>query len=148
MILLVWKKKLKFISWKKTDSQDLTKQGALTAGGLRAAQGPQKLWDKWCKILHSGSLLALRLKARKHYIYIMNLRKKLSVDKRHPLLKFTGSSHFRVIRAPNLCIVAMQLFSKVLLKAFPPAAGIVYVFIAKFTISMAPCLDLPYKSAN
>jgi hypothetical protein len=35
-----------------------------------------------------------------------------------------------------------------LLKAFPPAAGIVYVFIAKFTISMAPCLDLPYKSAN
>jgi hypothetical protein len=44
-----------------------------------------------------------------------------------PLLKFTGSSHFRVIRAPNLCIVAMQLFSKVLLKAFPPAAGIVYI---------------------
>jgi hypothetical protein len=28
-----------------------------TAGGL--AQGPQKLWDKWCKILHSRLLLAL-----------------------------------------------------------------------------------------
>jgi hypothetical protein len=28
-----------------------------TAGGL--AQGPQKLWDKWCKILHSRPLLAL-----------------------------------------------------------------------------------------
>jgi hypothetical protein len=23
------------------------------------AQGPQKLWDKWCKILHSRPLLAL-----------------------------------------------------------------------------------------
>jgi hypothetical protein len=30
-----------------------------TAGGLGAAQGPQKLWDKWCKILHSRPLLAL-----------------------------------------------------------------------------------------
>ena len=29
------------------------------ARGLGAAQGPQKLWDKWCKILHSRSLLAL-----------------------------------------------------------------------------------------
>jgi hypothetical protein len=28
-------------------------------GGLGAAQGPQKLWDKWCKILHSRPLLAL-----------------------------------------------------------------------------------------
>ena len=134
MILLVWKKKLKFIWWKKTDSWS---EVPLRPG----------VWGKWCKILHSGSLLALRLKARKHYIYIMNLNKH-SVDKRHPLLKFTGSSHFRVIRAPNLCIVAMQLFSKVLLKAFPPAAGIVYVFIAKFTISIDPCLDLPYKSTN
>jgi hypothetical protein len=24
-----------------------------------SAQGPQKLWDKWCKILHSSPLLAL-----------------------------------------------------------------------------------------
>jgi hypothetical protein len=30
-----------------------------TAGGLGPAQGPQKLWDKWCKILHSRPLLAL-----------------------------------------------------------------------------------------
>jgi hypothetical protein len=29
-----------------------------TAGGLGAAQGSQKLWDKWCKILHSRPLLA------------------------------------------------------------------------------------------
>jgi hypothetical protein len=27
--------------------------------GLGATQGTQKLWDKWCKILHSRSLLAL-----------------------------------------------------------------------------------------
>ena len=32
---------------------------AFMAGGLGAAQGPQKLWDKWCKILHSRPLLAL-----------------------------------------------------------------------------------------
>ena len=30
-----------------------------TAGVLGAVQGPQKLWDKWCKILHSRPLLAL-----------------------------------------------------------------------------------------
>jgi hypothetical protein len=30
-----------------------------TAWGLGAAQGLQKLWDKWCKILHSRPLLAL-----------------------------------------------------------------------------------------
>ena len=30
-----------------------------TAGGLGVTQGPQKLWDKWCKILHSRLLLAL-----------------------------------------------------------------------------------------
>jgi len=48
----------------------------LQTGGLRATQGIQKLWGKWCKILHSGSLLALRLKARKHYIYIMNIKEK------------------------------------------------------------------------
>ena len=30
-----------------------------TTRGLGAAQGPQKLWDKWCKILHSRPLLAL-----------------------------------------------------------------------------------------
>ena len=30
-----------------------------TAGGLGATQGLQKLWDKWCKILHSRPLLAL-----------------------------------------------------------------------------------------
>ena len=29
------------------------------AEGLGPAQGPQKLWDKWCKILHSRPLLAL-----------------------------------------------------------------------------------------
>ena len=29
------------------------------ARGMGAAQGPQKLWDKWCKILHSRPLLAL-----------------------------------------------------------------------------------------
>jgi hypothetical protein len=29
------------------------------AGGLGVAQGSQKLWDKWCKILHSMPLLAL-----------------------------------------------------------------------------------------
>jgi hypothetical protein len=29
------------------------------AGGLGAAQGPPKFWDKWCKILHSRPLLAL-----------------------------------------------------------------------------------------
>ena len=28
-------------------------------GGLEVAQGPQKLWDKWCKILHSRPLLPL-----------------------------------------------------------------------------------------
>jgi hypothetical protein len=31
----------------------------LWPGDLGAAQGPQKLWDKWCKILHSRPLLAL-----------------------------------------------------------------------------------------
>jgi hypothetical protein len=31
----------------------------LTARGLGAAEGPQKLWDKWCQILHSRPLLAL-----------------------------------------------------------------------------------------
>jgi hypothetical protein len=30
-----------------------------TTGGLGAAQIPQKLWDKWCKIPHSRPLLAL-----------------------------------------------------------------------------------------
>ena len=29
------------------------------AGSLGSAQGSQKLWDKWCKILHSRPLLAL-----------------------------------------------------------------------------------------
>ena len=29
-----------------------------TATDLGATQGPQKLWDKWCKILHSRPLLA------------------------------------------------------------------------------------------
>ena len=89
MILLVWKKKLKFISWKKTDSRS---KSATSQSEVPLWPGA---WGKWCKILHSGSLLALRLKARKHYIYIMNLRKKLSVDKRHPLLKYTESSYLK-----------------------------------------------------
>ena len=34
----------------------LAKRVATTAGGLGAAQGPQKLWGIWCKILHSSNL--------------------------------------------------------------------------------------------
>jgi hypothetical protein len=32
------------------------KRSCCTVGGRRAAQGPQKLWGKWCNILHSGIL--------------------------------------------------------------------------------------------
>ena len=76
------RKKLKFIYMKENRLTKpvchLVKRCALTTGAK--AQGPQKLWGKWWKILHSGSLLALRLKARKHYIYIMNLKEKTLVE--------------------------------------------------------------------
>jgi len=37
----------------------------LTAAGPGATQGPQKPWHKWCKILHSGHFLAIKLAIQK-----------------------------------------------------------------------------------
>ena len=43
---------------------------ALTAGGLGAAQGPQKLWDIWCKILHSSNLETPNFSFKKLHFFI------------------------------------------------------------------------------
>ena len=44
------------VTWRTSHSEV-----PFTAGGLGAAQGPQKLWGNWCKILHSGHFLELFL---------------------------------------------------------------------------------------
>ena len=53
----------------------LAEQGAIKAG---AAQGPQKLWDIWCKILQSSNFQALHLNFRKfcflHRIFIIFIK--------------------------------------------------------------------------
>ena len=46
-------------NWKVAGKLMRACSAPLTARGLGAAEGPQKLWDKWCKILHSRPLLAL-----------------------------------------------------------------------------------------
>ena len=46
-------------------SSTRAKRGALTAGGLGATQGPQKLWGIWSKILKSSNFQALHSNFRK-----------------------------------------------------------------------------------
>ena len=45
---------------------------ALTAGGLGAAQGPQKLWGIWNKILKSSNFQALHSNFRKVMFFKTN----------------------------------------------------------------------------
>ena len=48
----------------------LATRGAVTAGGLGAAQGPQKLWGIWCKILHSSNLETPYFSLKKFHLFI------------------------------------------------------------------------------
>jgi hypothetical protein len=62
-----------YFGYNKTQCDQLNSSGAERAChldcevpyGRGSAEGPQKPWDKWCKILHSGHFLAAKLAIQK-----------------------------------------------------------------------------------